>query len=511
MPRLRVRWGADASSPASGCKVIVFEVLYAVCLVLLSVYGFNSLALVWLYLRHRHDGPPNPTPPGDWPRVTVQLPIYNERHTVARLLDAAAALDYPRERLEIQVLDDSTDDTREIAERAVSRLRQQGVDVVHVTREERTGYKGGALAAGLTAAKGELIAIFDADFLPPHDFLRQVVPHFSDPAVGCVQTRWGHINRDYSLFTRVQALGVDGHFVIEQVARSRAGLFLNFNGTAGVWRRACIEDAGGWQGDTLTEDLDLSYRAQLWGWRIAYLPDVVVPAELPAQISAYKRQQARWAQGSIQTAVKLIGPLLRSDQPWTVKLEGVIHLTNYLVHPLMLLTVLLTLPMSFSDSWVLSAAPWLMVSAVGPPLMYVMAQVVQGEGWRRRVCLLPLLILLGIGLAVNNTAAASRALFGIQRRFQRTPKFALRYAGETWVCSAYAPGHAPLVWGELAMGVFVMGLLVMPGTKWGFIPWLLLYVGSFGYVVALALTQAFRRTSSCPEGPDQHQVERDVL
>jgi cellulose synthase/poly-beta-1,6-N-acetylglucosamine synthase-like glycosyltransferase len=491
--------------------VIVFEILYAVCLMLLGIYGFNNLLLTWLYLRHRHDAPSDPPPPADWPHVTVQLPIYNERHTVERLLDAAAALDYPRERLEIQVLDDSTDDTRGIVERALDRLRQQGVDAVHVTREERTGYKGGALAAGVATAKGEFLAVFDADFLPPRDFLRRVVPHFSDPAVGCVQTRWGHVNRDYSLFTRVQALGVDGHFVIEQTARSRAGLFLNFNGTAGVWRRACVADAGGWRGDTLTEDLDLSYRAQLSGWRIAYLPDVVVPAELPAQVSAYKRQQARWAQGSIQTALKMLGPLLRSDQSWAVKLEGVIHLTSYLVHPFMLLTVLLTLPMSFSSSWVLRAAPWLMISAVGPPLMYVMAQVVQGEEWKRRARLLPLLMLLGIGLAVNNTAAATRALLGIKRRFQRTPKFALRYAGETWVCSAYAPGGAPLVWGELAMGAFVTGLLVMPGTRWGFIPWLLMYAGSFGYVVVLALSQTLRRSPSCPDGPDQQQVEGDVL
>jgi len=258
-----------------------------------------------------------------------------ELHTVERLLNAAAGLDYPRDRLEIQVLDDSIDATRRVAALTVARLQRQGIDVVHITRPDRAGFKAGALATGLAEAKGELIAIFDADFLPPPDFLRRVVPHFADPTVGCIQTRWGHLNRDYSPFTQVQALGVDGHFVVEQTARSRAGLFINFNGTAGVWRRACIEDAGGWQGDTLTEDLDLSYRAQLRGWRMGYLPDVVVPAELPAQISAFKRQQARWAQGSIQTALKLLGPLLRSAQPWSVKLEGVVHLTSYLVHPMM--------------------------------------------------------------------------------------------------------------------------------------------------------------------------------
>ena len=314
----------------------VAEFLYALCVVLLSLYGFNSLVLTWLYLRHRHDPNPASPPPEIWPHVTVQLPIYNEMYTIERLLSAVAGLDYPDGRLEIQVLDDSTDDTRRVAARTVARLRQRGIDVAHVTRRDRADFKAGALAAGMARAKGELVAIFDADFIPPPDFLRRVVPHFADPAIGCVQTRWGHINRDYSFFTRAQALGVDGHFVVEQTARSRAGLFINFNGTAGVWRRACIEDAGGWQGDTITEDLDLSYRAQLRGWRMGYLPHVVVPAELPVQISAFKRQQSRWAQGSIQTVLKMIGPLLRSSQPWRVKLGGVVHLTNYLVHPLML-------------------------------------------------------------------------------------------------------------------------------------------------------------------------------
>jgi hypothetical protein len=469
------------------------EVLYALCVVLLSLYGFNSLVLTWLYLRHRHDPIPELPPPVEWPHVTVQLPIYNELHTVQRLLAAAAGLDYPRHRLEIQVLDDSTDVTRQVAAQTVARLRRQGIHVVHITRPDQTGFKAGALAAGLAEAKGELIAIFDADFLPPPDFLQRVVPYFADPTVGCVQTRWGHLNRDYSLFTQAQALGVDGHFVVEQTARSRAGLFINFNGTAGVWRRACIEDAGGWQGDTLTEDLDLSYRAQLCGWRIGYLPDVVVPAELPAQISAFKRQQARWAQGSIQTALKLLRPLLRSDQPWSVKLEGVIHLTGYLVHPLMLLVVLLTLPMSFSRSWVLAAAPWLMVAAVGPPLMYTVAQVTDGEHWRDRLRALPLLVLLGMGLALSNTWAVLKAALGLHQRFQRTPKFALRQRGDTWVGSVYALSRDSLVWGELGLAVFALALLVVSSVNWGFAPWLLLYAGGFGYVAGVSLRQAHQR------------------
>jgi cellulose synthase/poly-beta-1,6-N-acetylglucosamine synthase-like glycosyltransferase len=480
----------------------VVEFFYVLCVALLSLYGFNSLVLTWLYLRHRHDPTvrlsahdeaPVFSPPTEWPHVTVQLPIYNELHTVERLLTAVARLDYPRGRLEIQLLDDSTDETRRVAARTVARLRRQGMDVIHVTRPERAGFKAGALAAGLAEAKGELIAIFDADFLPLPDFLRRVVPHFADPIVGCVQTRWGHLNRGYSLFTRAQALGVDGHFVVEQTARSRAGLFINFNGTAGVWRRTCIEDAGGWQGDTLTEDLDLSYRAQLRGWRIGYLPDVVVPAELPAQISGFKRQQARWAQGSIQTALKLLGPLLHSDRPWSVKLEGVVHLTGYLVHPLILLVVPLTLPMSFSRSWVLAAAPWLMVAAVGPPLLYTVAQIAEGQHWRYRLRALPLLVLLGMGLALSNTWAVLKAVMGLRQGFQRTPKFALRRPGDTWVGSVYALGRDSLVWGELGMAVFALALLAVSSVNWGFAPWLLLYAGGFGYVASVNLRQAHQR------------------
>jgi cellulose synthase/poly-beta-1,6-N-acetylglucosamine synthase-like glycosyltransferase len=482
----------------------IVELVYAVCAVLLSVYGFNSLILTWLFLRHR-DPPRERTnkqasqlvhrghQPSAVPHVTVQLPIYNELHTVERLLESVARLDYPRNRLEIQLLDDSTDDTRQVSSRAVARLQREGVNVVHITRSDRDGFKAGALAAGLGPACGEFVAIFDADFVPPPDYLRRVVPLFDDPVVGCVQTRWGHLNRQYSIFTEIQALGVDGHFIVEQTARSRAGLFINFNGTAGVWRRSCIDDAGGWQGDTLTEDLDLSYRAQLRGWRIAYLPDVVVPAELPAQISAFKQQQARWAQGSIQTALKLLVPLFRSDQRWHVKLEGAIHLTSYLVHPLMLMLILLTLPMSFSYSWVLAVAPWLMMAAVGPPLMYVVAQLAEGDGWRGRLRVLPLLVLLGMGLALSNTRAVLRAVLGRQESFRRTPKFALRRRGDNWVSSAYVVRGDGLVWGELGLSLFALALLASPGVNWGFAPWLLLYAGGFGYVAFVNMRQIRQR------------------
>ncbi len=471
----------------------IVEWMYLLCMTLLSVYGFNSLWLTWIYLRHRQDPPPELEAPDEWPRVTVQLPIYNELHTVERLLQASMALDYPRDRLEIQLLDDSTDETRRIAARAVQRCRSKVIDIVHLTRRNRAGFKAGALAAGLGNAKGELLAVFDADFVPQPDYLREIVPHFADPNVGCVQTRWGYLNRDYSLLTQAQALGVDGHFVVEQTARSRAGLFINFNGTAGVWRRACIEDAGGWTADTLTEDLDLSYRAQLRGWRIEYRPDVVVPAELPAQISAFKRQQARWAQGSIQTAIKLLRPLLRSAQPWMVKLEGTIHLTGYMVHPLMLLMVLLTLPVSLGRSWVLSAASWLMSAAIGPPFLYAVAQVVQGENWRRRLRALPLLVLLGTGIALSNTLAVLKALLGVEQSFQRTPKFALREVGDRWVQSIYALNADALVWGELGLTVLALAVVLAPGTDHGALPWMILYASGFAYVASVNLLQTFQR------------------
>ena len=487
----------------------IFELLYALCAFLLSLYGLNSLVLTVLYLWHRRDpetrGLETAATRLDWPHVTVQLPIYNELHTVERLLAAAAALDYPRERLEIQVIDDSTDGTRPLVIRIVERLQNQGIDTVHVTRADRAGYKAGALAAGLASAKGEFIAVFDADFIPRPSFLRRVMPHLDDPRVGCVQTRWGHVNRDYSPLTRVQALMLDGHFIVEQTARSRARLFTNFNGTAGVWRRACIEDTGGWSGDTLTEDLDLSYQAQLRGWRIGYLPDVVVPAELPVQISAFKRQQARWAQGSIQTALKTIGPLLGARQPLGVKLQGIFHLTAYLGHPLMLLSTLLLLPASLQSGtapawlsrwvelWTKALTPCLMIAALGPPLLYTVAQVADGRGWPRRLLALPLLVLVGIGVALNNSRAVFKALFGLRQGFLRTPKYDVHRAGDTWVNTAYALSVDPLVWGELAMAAYALALVGLRVVSWGLAPWLLLYAASFLYVATTDFSQALRR------------------
>ncbi len=495
--------------------MIIVEVLYLFCAVLLAVYGFNSLMLTLFYRRvqgRRIEPPPLPDPP---PRVCVQLPIYNERHVAARLIKAVAALDYPHDRLQIQVLDDSTDETQRIVQRAVARYRRRGLDIVQLHRKQRQGFKAGALAEGLAQVNAELIAIFDADFIPPPDFLRRTVSYFSDPRLGCVQTRWDHLNRDYSPLTRAQAMGIDAHFVIEQTARHRAGFFINFNGTAGLWRRACIEAVGGWQGDTLTEDLDLSYRAQLRGWRFMYLPQVAVPAEIPAQLEALKRQQFRWAKGSIQTAIKLMGPLLRSTQPWPIKLEGAIHLTGYLVHPLMLLMLLLTLPVSFIyRSWVFVFLPFVVVAAIGPPLLNVVAQLDRKRRWRDTLPTLFSLLLLGTGLSANCSRAVAEAVLGIGSEFRRTPKFAVRRRSDRWQASTYALHCSPMVWIELFLSAFALFSLAM-SWRWqgwrGLSPWLMLYTLGFAYVGGLGLAQAWhrQRTRQLASHRSELHIQRD--
>ncbi|MEM7344079.1 MAG: glycosyltransferase, partial [Chloroflexota bacterium] len=344
--------------------MLIIETLYIISALALTLYGLNSLVLTWLYrrqvIKENRDATPDQPPSLDaYPYVTIQLPLYNERHVVKRLIETVLQIQWPAERLQIQILDDSTDDTSHTIATILEEYQRLGcpISIDHVRRPTREGFKAGALKYGLASAKGEFIAIFDADFLPPPTFLQQTMPYFVDPIVGCVQTRWGHINPNMSLLTRAQALGIDGHFVIEQTIRDRIGAFLNFNGTAGVWRKACMLSAGNWQDDTLTEDLDLSYRAQLLGWRILYRPNLVAPAELPVQIQAFKRQQFRWAKGSIQTSIKLLGNLWRARQPLWRKILGTLHLTNYGAHPFMLLNLLTTLPIILSDTFFLYLSP----------------------------------------------------------------------------------------------------------------------------------------------------------
>lgn len=505
--------------------VFILEVVYALSVFCLAIYGLNSLLLTWLYRRQKGVGTKLPAsqrssldPLAGWlepdhrlrkdqawyPHVTLQLPVYNERHVVERLLEAVMQLEWPAERLQIQVLDDSTDDTGQIIAAALARYRARGtpIQLEHVRRPDRRGFKAGALQHGLTSASGEFIAIFDADFIPPADFLQKTIPCFSDPRVGCVQTRWGHVNPESSPLTRAQALGIDGHFVVEQSARHAVHAYLNFNGTAGVWRRACMWDAGGWQGDTLTEDLDLSYRAQLRDWRIRYQPEVVVPAELPVQIDAFKRQQFRWAKGSIQTALKLLGYLWRAPQPAWLKVMGTLHLTNYSVHPLMLVNLLLILPMAISQSPILRLTPFFTLAAIGPPAVYWTAMGIQPVPLLTRLGRLAVLIGLGTGLSVNNTRAVLEAMLGLDSEFKRTPKFAVTDRSNRWQTSSYALPRDPAAWLELLLALYACALLAwtMSQGLWGLMPWLLMYAGGNAYVSALAFAQAWQTRSARAQG-----------
>ncbi len=504
------------------------EVLYVLTSLLLAVYGFMPMVNTGLYWHYRashaqsknssnniassgaspSEGKSTVGALSELPTVTVQLPIYNERHVAERLLAAVIAMNWPADRLQIQVLDDSTDDTTQMISAAIQRYSGTGIKIDHIHRIDRKGYKAGALEKGLVTAAGELIAIFDADFVPPANFLHEIIPMFQqDAKVGCVQARWGHMNPNSSQLTRAQALGIDGHFVVEQSVRAQLGAFLNFNGTAGVWRRACLEDAGGWQGDTLTEDLDLSYRAQLRGWRIAYRPDLTVPAELPVQIEAFKRQQFRWAKGSMQTAVKLMGQLWRAPQPVWRKLLGTIHLTNYAVHPLMLLNLLLLLPISFSHSLLLELMPLLTLAAVGPPMMYWTAMQAPNVPVLRRIRRLGVLMALGTGLSLSNTRAVLEAVGGVHSEFKRTPKFAVTDNFTLWQSSQYALPHNPIVWMELTLGVYAAGLFVycVRYNIWWIAFWVLVYACGYSYIACLAFIQAWQvgRTHNAGAMPSQ--------
>ena len=392
------------------------------------------------------------------PFVTVQLPVYNEMYVVKRLIDAVARLDHPRDRFEIQVLDDSTDETRQIVTRAVARWASRGINIHHLHRKVRTGYKAGALAEGLRRARGELIAIFDADFVPPADFLTRVLPAFRDPGVGMAQARWGHLNQEYSLLTRIQSMLLDAHFILEHGARSRGECLFNFNGTAGVWRRRAIEAAGGWQYDTLTEDLDLSYRAQLVGWRFVFLADLVAPAEVPVEMNSFKIQQYRWAKGSIQTCRKVLPAVLKSELPVRVKAEAFFHLTANFNYPLMLMLAVVMVPALFvraaigAQGVLMVDIPMFCAATLSVVNFYALSQRAIRRDWIGQLRYIPLAMAVGIGLSVNNTRAVWDALSGGSGRFMRTAKYGIVHTHDGWLTKRYRQSFAGQPFFELGLG-----------------------------------------------------------
>jgi cellulose synthase/poly-beta-1,6-N-acetylglucosamine synthase-like glycosyltransferase len=472
---------------------------YFFVLVILAVYGWHRYYLVYLYMKNKDRQPVRPAPLEKLPAVTIQLPIYNEMYVADRLIDAVCRVDYPRELLQVQVLDDSTDETTSVAEHAVRRNAAHGIDITYMHRADRAGFKAGALDAGLRTATGEYIAIFDADFIPPVDFLQRTVPFFQDPIVAMVQARWGHINEDYSLITKIQAILLDGHFVLEHGGRNRSGLFFNFNGTAGIWRREAISDSGGWQHDTLTEDLDLSYRAQLRGWKFVFLPDLVSPAEVPVEMNAFKSQQHRWAKGSIQTCRKLLPLILRSNLPLGVKAEAFFHLSANFNYPLMCVLSVLMAPsmvIRYNMGWyemLLIDVPLFIAATASVANFYMVCQRELHGDWVTRLKYMPLLMSIGIGLAVNNTRAVLEALFNKQSEFTRTPKYRIEAQADEWIGKKYRQSFVVQPMIELALGLYFTATVfyALANGIYGTLPFLVLFQIGFLYTGLLSIVQQY--------------------
>lgn len=469
-------------------------IAYLACLGLLACYGLYRYQMVWLYYRVKHRPPMSPVL-AEWPTVTIQIPVYNERYVVERAIRSACEVTYPRHRLQIQILDDSTDYTSALIARTLAPYQHQGLSILHLRRPDRRHFKAGALAEALEQATGEVVAIFDVDFVIPRDFLTRAVPYFSEPKVGMVQARWGHLNAEASLLTQSQAVLLDGHFAIEQVARQRAGRFFSFNGTAGIWRKAAILEAGGWQADTLTEDLDLSYRAQLQGWRCVYLQDLVAPAELPVEMNAFKTQQHRWTTGSIQTAKKLLPRILTSRQPLPVKLEAWFHLTAFFSFPIGLIAsigfpALLLGRFHVPHAWY-GDAIWCLLLAIPGACFYICAQRELYPDWRRRLAFIPWVVAVGLGMSVNNALAVFEGLMNRRVAFVRTTKFGAHAHGERWVHTRYRTPQALTTWIELALaGYFAVGFLeALDRRLYLALPSLALFAAGFGYVGWLSLAQ----------------------
>ncbi|MDD9945136.1 MAG: glycosyltransferase [Myxococcales bacterium] len=472
--------------------------LYLLVLSVLGIYGAHRGSLLYLYWRHRKEALRPAARFGKLPVVTVQLPMYNEMYVAERLLESVSRIDYPAELLEIQVLDDSTDETVEIVKEKVAALRAQGHDVVYRHRTHRVGYKAGALEEGLREARGDFLMVFDADFVPTPEILKDLIHHFSDPTVGMVQARWGHLNREYSLLTRVQSMMLDGHFVIEHIARNRSGRFFNFNGTAGVWRKSTIIDAGGWQHDTLTEDMDLSFRAQLRGWRFVYVPTALAPAEIPCEMNSFKGQQFRWAKGSAQTAKKLAWTVLRAKLPLKVKVECLFHLTNNFAYLFLVVLAALQLPNMLmrrtmdNPELLLLDVPLFAATCLSIVAFYLTTHKVLYGSLRDAVKRLPVMMALSIGLSINNARAVLEGLLGKESEFVRTPKHGIDRSDSSWIGKRYRAAAGDVsTFLELAFGVYFLitiGLAISTGS-WVTIPFLVLFLVGFVYVGTLSLYQ----------------------
>ena len=499
----------------------LFMAVYTFVLVMVSIYGLHRWALVFLYYRHRRR---EALPPGrfqELPPVTVQLPMYNEQFVARRIIEHACRISYPREKLQIQVLDDSNDQTRQIALSAVEQARAEGFDIHYIHRTDRTGYKAGALENGLKTATGQFVTIFDADFVPDPGILLDSIHHFTDPRVCVVQTRWEHLNREDSLLTRSQAIFLDGHFAIEHVARNRSGRFMSFNGTAGTWRRAAIHDAGGWQHDTLTEDMDLSYRAQLRGWKFVFLPQVTAPAELPCNIVAFKAQQHRWTKGGTQTAMKLLPRIWLSKAPLKAKIEATFHLTGFSIHLYMVALVVMLFPAMHLQSVPLEAGTawrtvfdlsifWL--ATLSASTFYLASQYELFGTWRDALKYLPFLMALGVGICVSNAKAVLEALLGRKSEFVRTPKYGAEGRNHPQARAQSSGGGRkarrfdviPCI--ELVLGVYlgicaVLG--AMDGRSMFGAPFLMLFCVGFLYVSLLSFhaSWAARRGPAAAPAP----------